>query len=625
MFIKAIIKTDKATAKTYRYYRLCESFRIGNKTRHRNILSLGKLQELPDETDRKILADRIEHLVNNTTGLFDHDVPVVVEKLAIEFSNVLRRKASEEVQLPQQADAYPSAGSQSDFERIDTKTFRHEDVREVGAEWMCKQAIDQLDIAGFLQGKGFDKEQINTCLMHIVSRAVFPASEHKTEQWIGDNSAVAELFSKEPSRISRHMLYKAALDLYGLKDELEKHLSLKTNELFELDDKIILYDLTNTYFEGRKAKSKIAQFGRSKEKRSDCKLVVLALITNAEGFVKYSRFFSGNTTDCTTLTDIIATLQSYTHPSTGTKPIVAIDAGIATADNLALLKEKGYDYVCVSRSKLKDYKPAQSDPVKLYDNRGNPITIQRIERSSEKEDEDIFLQVHSQKKAVKEASMKQHYNANIETQLLALKTSISKKGGIKKYEKVIERIGRIKQRYAKAVQYYTITVRQNNGKATDLTWELTAGKHVVEDGVYFLRTSLQKNDEHTLWKIYNTLTELEASFRILKTDLNLRPVFHKFDKTTEAHLFLGILAYSLVASLRYRLKAKNINHDWRNIVRIMNTQKIVVTTMKNDKQQTIMIKACSQPKAEALEIYTALKYKPMPYYRKKFVLPQNGI
>src|ERR1039457_3052534 len=147
MFIKSIVKTDKDTGKIYQYYRLCESFRIGNKTRHRNILSLGKLEELPSETDRKILADRIEHLLTNTSGLFDHEVPPVIEKLAIEFSNVLRRKASEEAPLLQQGDTAAAAEeSQSDFEHIDTKTFRHEDVREAGAEWMCRQAIDQLDI-----------------------------------------------------------------------------------------------------------------------------------------------------------------------------------------------------------------------------------------------------------------------------------------------------------------------------------------------------------------------------------------------------------------------------------------------------------------------------------------------
>jgi hypothetical protein len=460
VFIKSIVKTDKDTGKIYQYYRLCESFRIGNKTRHRNILSLGKLEELPSETDRKILADRIEHLFTNTSGLFDHEVGEVIEKLAIEFSNVLRRKASQEVPLLQQPGTAAAAAeeeSQSDFERIDIKTFRHEDVREVGAEWMCCQAIDQLELSAFLKDRGFDEQQINTCLMHIVSRAVYPASEHKTEQWISGSSAIAELFGKEPSRVSRHMLYKAATDLYGLKDEFEKHLSLKTNELFDLDDKIILYDLTNTYFEGRKANSKIAHFGSSKEKRSDCKLVVLALVTNQEGFVKYSRFFSGNTTDCTTLTSIIETLESYTHHTRGIKPIVALDAGIATGDNLALLKEKGYDYVCVSRTKLKDYKLAATDPVILHDNVGNPIVISRVQSNDDSEQEDIFLHIHSQQKALKEASMKQHYNGHIETQLSALKTSIVKKGGVKKYEKVMERIGRIKQRYVYIpVENYTI-------------------------------------------------------------------------------------------------------------------------------------------------------------------------
>ena len=120
----------------------------------------------------------------------------------------------------------------------------------------------------------------------------------------------------------------------------------------------------------------------------------------------------------------------------------------------------------------------------------------------------------------------------------------------------MERIGRIKQRYGKAAQYYDIKVTQDNGTAIDVTWEITPKKNMPEDGVYFLRTSLKKTDERTLWKIYNTLTELEASFRTLKTDLNLRPIFHKLDKTTEAHLFLGVLAYSLVASIRYRLQAK---------------------------------------------------------------------
>lgn len=625
MFLKSVVKTDKSTGKTYHYYRLCESLRIGKSTRHRSILTLGKLEELHSDQERKLLADRIAHLLRHQIGLFDHDTPEAVETLAIQFSNVLRRRASSpESSSPEPAmeqGTAPDHPGPQDYEVLDIGTIRHEDVREIGAEWMCTQAIRELELASFLRSQGMEEEEVSTALMHIVSRAVFPASEHKTRQWISANSAVAELFGKEPSRVSRYKLYNAADQLYDLKEGLEKYLSVKTNELFDLTDKIILYDLTNTYFEGRKANSAIARFGRSKEKRSDCRLVVLALVTNAEGFVKYSRFFSGHTADCTTLADILGTLGSYT-PAGDQRPIVALDAGIATTDNLALLKEKGYPYVCVSRTRLRDYKPGTGETIRLYDNRDNPIDIQLVEKTAEGEQGDSFLYVHSQQKAVKEASMKQQDHGHLERQLTALKASLTRKGGVRKYEKIIERIGRIKQRYGKAAQYYEITVTRQDGIATDITWNIIAGKHMPADGVYFLRTSLKGTDERTLWKIYNTLSELEASFRILKTDLNLRPIFHKRDKATQAHLFLGILAYSLVASIRYRLKAKNIYHDWANIVRIMNTQKLVVSTMKNNQGQMILIKACSQPGPQVQEIYSALNYKTLPWRRKKFVFPE---
>lgn len=143
--------------------------------------------------------------------------------------------------------------------------------------------------------------------------------------------------------------------MYGIKDQLEQHLSIKTNELFDLQDKILLYDLTNTYFDGQKKNSKLAKFGRSKEKRSDAKLIVLALVTNPEGFIKYSNVFEGNTGDSVTLPTIIDNLRIQT--SHNQRVLVVLDAGIATDDNLALLQTKGYDYVCVSRSKIKDYKP----------------------------------------------------------------------------------------------------------------------------------------------------------------------------------------------------------------------------------------------------------------------------
>jgi len=161
---------------------------------------------------------------------------------------------------------------------------------------------------------------------------------------MADSSAVVSLLFKEKKVISYQSLYKISKQLYEQKDGLEKHLSTKTNELFDLKDKIIFYDLTNTYFEGRKESSKIARFGRSKEKRSDAKLVSLALVINAEGFVKYSKIYEGNISEPSTLQATIESLSSSTSQGSG-KPAVVIDAGIATEDNLDMLKEKGYDYL----------------------------------------------------------------------------------------------------------------------------------------------------------------------------------------------------------------------------------------------------------------------------------------
>ena len=189
-------------------------------------------------------------------------------------------------------------------------------------------------------------------MTHLISRAVYPASEHKTSFWIRENSAVCEITGYDAKMITKDHLYKISHALYGQKECLEQYLSHRTNELFDLQDKIILYDLTNTYFEGDKRHSRIARFGRSKEKRSDARLVVMAVVVNPEGFIKYSTIYEGNKADCKTLADMIDKLRLATS-STGQKALVVIDAGIATDENLDLIREKGYDYLCVSRSNFK--------------------------------------------------------------------------------------------------------------------------------------------------------------------------------------------------------------------------------------------------------------------------------
>ena len=229
-------------------------------------------------------------------------------------------------------------------------------MREIGSEWICHQTLQELGIDQVLGEAGFTEEQIKFAATQIVSRAIYPASELKTTSWIKENSAICELTGYDQSKITKDKLYESALQLYSIKEQLEQHLSHKTNELFDISDKIVLYDLTNTYFEGQYSGSKLAKYGRSKEKRNDAKLVVLALVVNIYGFIKYSAIHQGNMADCKNLSLMIDKLSRCTNAQ---NPVVVMDAGIATEENLEMIRAKGYHYLCVSRTKLKDYQALQ--------------------------------------------------------------------------------------------------------------------------------------------------------------------------------------------------------------------------------------------------------------------------
>lgn len=612
MFLKPIIKTIKATGERRIHYRLCESYRFDNTVRHQTILHLGSLEDLPEIDQKKALGIRIDELVRQSrTGkqsLFQlHDQ--LIETLAQKYFAVIKAKQRLDI----------AAGK--DYHRIDTNTVKNKNIKEVGSEWLCMQALEQLGLTTFLDLKGWPSEQIELALTHIISRATYPASELRTSQWIKENSAICELTAYPVEKITKDKLYDVSKCLYKVKDDLEKHLSKRTNELFDLTDKIILYDLTNTYFEGTMRSSKIAKFGRSKEKRNDARLVVLAVVVNTEGFLKYSQIFEGNIADNKTLEKIICELSSRTS-STERHPIVVLDAGIATEDNLKLLKQNNFDYMCVSRSNMKKYSvDTDSKPVKIFDKKEQALTLQKIKVEG---NSDSWLRVHSEAKALKESGMNSRFSQRFEQGLSQIKESIAKKSGVKKQEKVWERIGRLKAKYQSIHRYYDIDTEANDKETvTNITWKQKPLEK--KEGYYLLRTTLDQKDEQVQWTIYNTIREIEATFRSLKNDLDLRPVYHKTDAASMAHLHLGLLAYWVVNTIRYQLKQKSINNEWKDIVRIMNSQKLVTTTMVNEYDQQIIIRQCSEPTEQVNKIYTALKYKPQPFSRKKSVVPPPEI
>jgi len=618
MFFKVSMRINPDSAMPCGYYRLVESYRdISGEVRKKTLLSMGFLTDLSGDELCLIQTRLNEKISGISTTLFsEFDSPKVQKYIEQFYSELISKK---------KIDFLHHTKKQED-NLVYVDSIKNKNVRELGAEWLSLQALQQLKIDSFLKSKGWSEPQINLAFTQIISRAVYPASELKTSKWIKENSAVCELTGYSVEQITKDKLYASALNLYAVKNELETFLSTKTNELFDLQDKIYLYDLTNTYFEGEKRKSQLAKHGRSKEKRTDAKLVVLAVVVNTQGFIKYSSIYEGNMADCKTLSTTIDSLRLATS-SASKKAVIVMDAGISTEENLKMVKAKGFDYLCVTRSKLKKYEIENAQTIKtVYDKKEQPISLLKVNVENKS---DYFLKIKSESKAIKEASMHRQFQKRFEEGLQIIKAGLSKKSGIKKEDKVFERIGRLKQKYPSIQRHYQIeTVVDEKKLVKEITWRLKDEPVIKEaQGVYFLRTSLDITEEETVWKIYNTIREIEYTFRVLKTDLDLRPIYHKNDISTMAHLHLGLLAYWIVNTIRYQLKAKKINIDWREIVRIANTQKMVTTTAKNTNENNVYIRKCSEPEAKIKTIYSALNYKSHPKIKQKFVVlkiePEN--
>ena len=591
------------------YYRLVESFRdVAGKVSHRTILNVGFIDDqfTPEQLNQvaRILNARYEQ----KQLLFE-----VTDTVVLEFAESLWQQIVRDKRLDLTLHSPTSR-------KIDADTMRHTNVREIGTEWICHQTLKELGIDTFLEQSGFSEEQVQLALTQIISRATYPASELKTAAWIRDNSAVGELTGYDCQKITKDKLYQSALRLYDVKDALEQHLSHKTNDLFGISDKIVLYDLTNTYFEGQYLKSELARYGRSKEKRNDAKLIVLALVVNIYGFIKYSGIHEGNMADCRNLSQVIEMLSVRTN---AVRPVVVMDAGIATEENLSMIREKGYDYLCVSRSKVKDYEVRKDRLTVLLETKSKREV--RLKAISTEKNTDYYLEVASADKYATANGMRNQFEQRFELELQKIAQSVGRKGGTKRAAKVHERIGRARERYSSVQYYYDVKVHltEDQKTVTSVEWSKNAVQYDQKEatlGLYFLRTSLKLEDEVMIWNIYNTIREIESSFRTLKTDLDLRPIYHKSDAGSMAHLHLGLLAYWVVNTVRCKLKAHGINSRWTEIVRIGNTQKIITTHGTNTAGIDISVRKCSEPNEQLKNIQTILKLKPRPFTKRKSVV-----
>jgi len=615
MFIKRITKPDRKGKKTYVYYRLVHGYKIGNKSRQQTLINLGKLDGLSKE-NHKLLADRIENLLTGSGSIL-FDVPAEIEALAQKFTEKITEKGI----FPIRKKAMPiSKDLETDYQEVDINSIEQLDSKTIGGEWLVKQAFDKFGLTDLFSGTGMSDNEAGIAKMLLTAKMIHPSSELETQRWLQENSGVDELYNLEDNHaITRYRLYKAATHLYKHKDDIERHLYATSQNLFSQRSTIVIYDLTNMYFEGQMLGSKKSKFGRSKQKRNDRRLIGLALAIDSLGFVRYSRILDGNASEPQTFEVMLDDVASQLY-TIGEKPVVVMDAGIATGDNLEIVKQKSYDYVCVNRTKPKEYTKLSDKAITLYDKSNNKI---EVVKASVEGKSDTFLHIKSHQKTIKEQSMEDKLTQRFVESMSYLKEGLTLPRRLKKTIPVHEKIGRIKKQFSKVAKLYKITYEEDSEKdvVTDITWEIQKDRYNT-NGEYFLRYSKEILTEKQIWDTYNLTRDVEATFRCLKTDLDIRPVFHQKDAYIEPHIWLGIVAYQIVNYIKLRLKEKGINYSWSTIVEKMQAQQCSLQSVNKAGDGKIYIKLCTRPNSDLSAIYSALGFKERPFVRKSKVVTQ---
>jgi len=627
MFIqlsKRFHENKDGSISVYPNYRLVKAYRDAEgKPRKRAVLSLGALENVSQE-DRDTLADMLTEMIETGQNILCEKSNLYEMALTYYAKYRETRYAQENDPILIAERERKERELRKDAITIRLSSLTQHEARTIGPENLCSSTLRILQIRGFLTQQGWKREDIDLALMQIIARAIYPYSELKTVRYLQENTALAEMFKIPKKSITKDALYKSAHRLWDVHSQMEDWLHERVCSMFELEEKILLLDITNTYFEGRMDDSDICQYGRSNEKRTDCKIVVLAAVVNTEGLIVRTKIYEGNRHDSTTIEDIVSSLASGTSPDA--RKIVVMDAGFYSKENVKWITEHGFDYITVLPSADGKFTATNDRIVRHEDCQGQEIRLQ-IGKVSIDDEEVKALLVDSDAKALKEKSMYEQACKRYEEGLESIKAGIEKRGGTKKRDAVNNRLGKLDQKYGAIRKNYTVTFTyEGTGKqekATQMVWVRNTQKadEVRKfHGKYVLLTSLDEKEEVNIWKFYNVIRTVEETFHVLKTDLDIRPVYHKSDDGIKAHLNLAVLAYWIVSVTKYRLKVKGYeNVRWDEIMRIASTQVIVTARMQTVDGNDVSVRQSTEAEDKLAAIYNLLGVNPHPLGKVKSV------
>ena len=400
MFIRRTTIKSRESGEPYYTYRLVESVRTAAGVRQHTVLNLGRNFEVP-RAQWAPLAQRIEALLAGQLDLLVDGLDAQWEAMAQQYAaRIVSRRGTVE-----QADDAPA--QEGDYQRVDLSRVEVIRPRSVGAEHVALEALRRLGLDRKLVELGFNRHQLSAAIGTIIGRMVQPGSELATHQWLQQRSGLGELLDYDFSTLDLTRLYRVSDQLLAHRAALEAHLYQQERDLFSLAETITLYDLTNTFFEGTASGNSKAKYGHSKEKRSDCPLVTLALVLDASGFPKRSEVFEGNVSEPKTLEKMLQRLAPG-----AVVPTVVLDAGIATEENLAWLAEQGYRYLVVSRERHKQFDAEAAILI-----RAEGDTQIRAQRVVDEVTGEVRLYCHSTGREAKERGIERRFSTRLEAAL----------------------------------------------------------------------------------------------------------------------------------------------------------------------------------------------------------------
>lgn len=618
------------TTRTGKALQLVESFRSREgKPRQRIVVSLGELQVPADK--RKELARLVEealyrddqlHLIAPDTTPEMHEwVDYIVKRVEREGrwspAKQIRNSGGEKKTEEHNA----AAENEAVIDGVIADRVGHTHTTSLGPLLIGLHFWEKLGLPELLESIGFNERQRKAAAALVLNRLDDPVSEHAIPEWLAGTS-LPDLLGDDLSGGADDIFYRAGDHLLACHKRIESHLRQAQSRMFNLDRTILLYDLTNTHFEGAAEANGKAHRGCNKQKRHECPQVVIGMVFDEFGFELAHQTFQGNMNDAKSLLEMLDQL----HASTGAedlaadnRPLVVMDAGVATAENRRLLRRNGFNYL------VNDTRPGRKqwaedfqaeDFTEIGGREGDsPVQVRKRDSVSQEKLPDGTVEEISERlvfcRSAGRLEKEQAIRSQAEDRFLAELEKLRKRvetGRLKDPNKIQRTIGRKCQQNPRAAKYYDVKLTETDEKKT-IHWKRREEDWQEEGdllGCYVLRTNQCELSAERLWQLYITLTRAEEGFRMLKSDLGLRPNFHQREERVDAHIFITVLAHQILNAIIHTLRQAGDTRSWPTIKRIMQTHCYTTVLLPTVDGSLYRIRRAGQAEAEQQRIYKIL-------------------